>query len=433
MPTPSPPAAEAQDEIAMVSPPAVSPPVSAPFEHSVSHEPATPCFPSSKRPRIFLDVCCGHRGPLSSAVHALKADVIQFDILLRSVDDLLNDQAFSKLLKLAASGLIAYCACSPACCHYSRLKLRPGGPPALRTPQHLEGVPGLSGPDLQKVQESNLMLERCIQLLHVVIASGGHGHLEQPSSAMSWEEPMVRAFIRSHACSCTFVSACGYGKDWHKNWMFATTFGELRAIAFKCPHPQGTHQSLQGTRTESGHFLSRDTAEYPGDLCQAIAKIIIPLLSTNELNLNVDSAMSLIPSQDYTSAPFARQDGAGYASQGDWSSPHSFADVFQSLRKSFFDQIVEKRLDKQILAAFAKHDEHPPFSNEQLQPFRALVDEFLQAQGLYPDWSIPAGQKISLHALSQLAQCMDDPDKAIFPYLISGVPIGSDTPIVPSQ
>ena len=420
-------------DIATVSPPAVSPEVSVPVEPIRTTQPTDPISPPSKRPRIFLDVCCGHRGPLSSAAHKLQADVAQFDILIRSEDDLLNDQAFSKLMKLAASGMIAYCACSPACCHYSRLKLRPGGPPALRTPQYLDGVPGLSGQELQKVQESNLMLERCIQLLHAVIASGGHGHLEQPSSAMSWEEPIVRAFIKLHACSCIFVSACGYGRDWHKNWMFATTFSALRSIGFKCNHPQGTHQSLQGTRTESGHFLSRETAEYPSDLCQAIAKIILPLLSTNGFTLNVDSAMSLIPSKDYHSAPFARQDGAGYASQGDWSSPHSFADVFHSLRKNFFDKIVAQRLDKQIIAAFAKHDESPPFSHEQLQPFRVLVDEFLQAQGIYPDWSVPAGQQISLHALAQFSQCMGDPDKAIFPYLISGVPIGSDTPIVPSQ
>ena len=420
-------------DIETVSPPAVSPEASIPVEPIRTTQPTYPISPPSKRPRIFLDVCCGHRGPLSSAAHNLHADVAQFDILIRSEDDLLNDQAFSKLLKLAASGMIAYCACSPACCHYSRLKLRPGGPPALRTPQYLDGVPGLSGQELQKVQESNLMLERCIQLLHAVIASGGHGHLEQPSSAMSWEEPIVRAFIKLHACSCIFVSACGYGRDWHKNWMFATTFSALRSIGFKCNHPQGTHQSLQGTRTESGHFLSRETAEYSSDLCQAIAKVILSLLSTNGFTLNVDSAMSLIPSKDYNSAPFARQDGAGYASQGDWSSPHSFADVFHSLRKNFFDQIVAQRLDKQIIAAFAKHDESPPFSDEQLQPFRVLVDKFLQAQGIYPDWSVPAGQQICLHALAQFSQCMDDPDKAIFPYLISGVPIGSDTPIVPSQ
>ena len=218
---------------------------------------------SSNKRRFFLDVCCGHRAPLSTAVQSLGGDVIQFDILLHSADDLLDDAAFSKLLKLAASGSVAYCACSPSCCEYSRLKLKPGGPPALRSPEHLDGIPGISSDDLCKVQESNLMLERCIQLLQLVISSGGHGHLEQPSSAMSWEEPAVREFIRAHSCSCIYVAACGYGKDWYKSWMFASTFSDLQAIAYQCQHPSGSHQSIVGIRTQSGHFLSRDTAEYP--------------------------------------------------------------------------------------------------------------------------------------------------------------------------
>ena len=150
-----------------------------------------------KQHRLFLDICCGHRGPLSSSVMSLGGDVVQFDILIHSGDDLLDDVTFARLMKLASSGIIAYCACSPSCCEYSRLKLKPGGPPALRTPEFLDGVPGISGDDLLKVQESNLMLERCIHLLQLVIASGGHGHLEQPSSAMSWEEPLVRSFIRT--------------------------------------------------------------------------------------------------------------------------------------------------------------------------------------------------------------------------------------------
>ena len=82
---------------------------------------------------------------MSSAIHSMGGDVVQFDILLHPCDDLLDDVTFSKLMKLAASGSVAYCACSPACCEYSRLKLKPGGPPALRTLEHLNGVPGISG------------------------------------------------------------------------------------------------------------------------------------------------------------------------------------------------------------------------------------------------------------------------------------------------
>lgn len=407
----------------------VSPTVPAPHQVSQNSHISHPF----KQHRLFLDICCGHRGPLSSAVMSLGGDVVQFDILIHSGDDLLDDATFARLMKLASSGIIAYCACSPSCCEYSRLKLKPGGPPALRTPEFLDGVPGLSGDDLLKVQESNLMLERCIHILQLVIASGGHGHLEQPSSAMSWEEPLVRSFIRTYACACVYVAACGYGKNWHKSWMFASTLQDLQSIAYQCPHLPGSHQSIVGVRSASGQFLSRNTAEYPEALCDRIAQIVFPLVSTHGQNLSLESALLLVPVKDYLDPPYSRQDGAGYASQGDWSSPHTCHDVFVALRKQFFQKIVDNRLDKQLVSAFSQHSDQPPFSEDQLLPFRRLLDEFLEAQGVSPDWSVPTGQQICLHILHQLSKCMSDPDDAIFPYLIEGVPIGTDVPIVPSN
>lgn len=217
------------------------------------------------------------------------------------------------MLKIAASGLVAYCACSPACCQYSRLKLRPGGPPALRTPEHLDGVPGPSSEDLAKVQESNLMLERSVQLLQVFIAAGGHGHLEQPSPAMSWEEPAVRAFIHQHACACVYIAACGYGNDWHKSWLLACTYQALQSLAFKCPHQPGDHQAIRGTKMASGQCLSRITAEYPQEVSVSWAQIVSSLVSHNKLDL-VGGGLNLIPEKAPDAQPFCRQDGAGLVS-----------------------------------------------------------------------------------------------------------------------
>ena len=54
------------------------------------------------------------------------------------------------------------------------------------------------------------------------------------------------------------------------------------------------------------------------------------------------------------------------------------------------------------------------------------------AQGRQPDWSIPADQKLCLHILQQLCQCMQDRDTSLFPYLIQGVPLGINEQITPS-
>lgn len=104
--------------------------------------------------------------------------------------------------------------------------------------------------------------------------------------------------------------------------MFASTFLALSRLACSCNHPPGTHQQIAGVRTASGHYLSRDTAEDPPDLASQFAQIILPLLSSNGIDLDLASYPEHLPSKSLSDPPFARQDGAGFCSQADWSSPH---------------------------------------------------------------------------------------------------------------
>ena len=387
---------------------------------------------SSRSPRIFLDICCGVQSPLSKAVMEFYGDTLRFDILINTADDLLDDSRYEKLLRVCASGIVAYSGASPSCCEYSRLKLRPGGPPALRTPEHLEGKPGISGHQLLKVQESNLMLERCIHCLRLVVSSGGHAHLEQPKSAMSWLEPLVQQFLQQESCVCVSIAACSYGKDWHKHWMLASTYPEVAQLASECSHPPGTHQQIAGALSESGQFLSRDTAEYPEALATKFGQVIKPLLTTQGLDLSLDQVEQFFPIKSPSDIPFSRQDGGSFASQADWSARHSFDDCFQSLRRNFFRQIMQDRLDQVILRSFTNRVDSPPFSMEQVAPFRQFLDEFLLAQGLEPNWTVPKDQNLCLFILQHMCVCMEDPDTSLFNYLIEGVPLGIHEAITPS-
>ena len=87
--------------------------------------------------------------------------------------DLLNDGSYEQLLRICSSGQVAYGAASPSCAHYSRLKLHRPGPKALRTPEFLDGVPGLSSAELLQVQESFMMLSRTITCLTLIFQAGG--------------------------------------------------------------------------------------------------------------------------------------------------------------------------------------------------------------------------------------------------------------------
>ena len=171
-------------------------------------------IPSGK---FFLDVCSGVTRPLSMAILEHGHPVLSFDTLLDSSMDILSDAAYEDLLRVAASGQVGYGAASPSCCEYSRLKLRDdGGPKALRSPEHLSGLPNLTAWELQRVQESFLMLSRCVEVLTLVFQAGGHVHLEQPLNAMSWLEKVVRQFLQLIGASCINVAACAYEMDVYK-------------------------------------------------------------------------------------------------------------------------------------------------------------------------------------------------------------------------
>ena len=331
--------------------------------------------------RVFLDICCGVNRPLSNAVLSLGGDCFSFDVLVQVSYDIFDDVVFERLLRICASGIVGYNANSPACKEYSRLKLKPHAPPALRTPEFLEGKPGISADDLLSVQESRLMLTRCVSCASLTFDAGGHSHLEQPPSAMSWQEPEVQSFISSCRCHCT-VAACHFDRDWAKSWMFSTTCEEVSSLACICHHGPHSHQQIAGVRTESGAYLSRYTAEYPPLLAMAFAKCILGLIDHNGRDLSLDEIETHIPCKDLHASPFVRQDGGGLTSCGDWSHPPAkTSDVFQVLRQHWIRQIISQRLDKQLTHHFQNRVDSPPFSEEQLRPFKLWLEEFLEANG----------------------------------------------------
>ena len=113
--------------------------------------------------RIFLDICAGASRPLSTAILQLGFAVLSFDILLNSAMNLLDNDAFESLLRLASGGQVGYGAASLSCNDYSRIKLKAdSGPRAIRTPEHLNGIPNLTHSEQLRIQSSHQMLYRCL-------------------------------------------------------------------------------------------------------------------------------------------------------------------------------------------------------------------------------------------------------------------------------
>ncbi|CAE7347311.1 unnamed protein product [Symbiodinium natans] len=119
-------------------------------------------------------------------------------------------------------GVVGYCAASPCCSEYSRLKLFGG--------------------------------------------------------AMSWEESCVQGWLHCGSTALIVLPACAFGENWAKTWLFASSFQALSVMGQTCQHGRNAHESVQG-RESDGSFKSRKTAKYPQCLAEEFAlHIRSPLL-----------------------------------------------------------------------------------------------------------------------------------------------------------
>ena len=391
-------------------------------------------FVSTAGSRIFLDLCAGYQRPLSSSLQRFHCDVCTFDILVHPEDDLLDDTRYELLLRLACSRQVAYSAGSPSCNEYSRLKLRPGGPAALRTPDQLDGIPGLTFDQQLRLQSSATMLSRVVTCLILTYLSGGHCHLEQPSKAMSWLEPEVQPFIANVGIHCVMLAACAYNMDVDKSWIFATSLDSLRQLGTTCNHPKGTHESIIGTKHPDGSFKSRDTAQYPPSLCDAFARIVQHMFSKHSIDLPCNQIISFVAHKDRNAPPFSCEDGGGIPSQPDWSqSSRHHQDVFKELRSKFFQSILDKKLHLQFVAHVDSRQPTAPFSSEDVEYFSSLISDFLKSKNLDVNWSQREHQPMFLEIMQQLSVVMLDVDVNLFDCLIKGVSTGFQNDIPPSN
>ena len=160
--------------------------------------------PSIKQqPRLFLDLFAGVHSPLTNAMLSKGVDCFgPFDFALREThDDILDDRVLHLLLRLAHSGLVGMAWSAPPCKEFSRLKLKQPGPKALRTPEYMDGVPGLSKEEQARVDASAAIHSRSREVLRGVVSATGQAGMEQPPSAMSWLQPdniaMLRELVRA--------------------------------------------------------------------------------------------------------------------------------------------------------------------------------------------------------------------------------------------
>ena len=213
-----------------------------------------------------------------------------FDLDANPQHNILDDAWFELLLRICWSGSVSLLTLAPPCKEYSRLKLRPGGPKALRTPSCMLGA------ELSRVRDSREIHRRGRELFKAVASQSGVAIFEQPPSSMAWLEPEKFQCLQNFHGHLAWVDACQHDMLLSKSWRFASNNACIQHVASRCTH-QHKHPSIAGVQGSSGQYLSTLTAEYPASLAASLIKHCAFKVSTQPKirRLRKPSPLSLHP------------------------------------------------------------------------------------------------------------------------------------------
>ena len=143
------------------------------------------CIPIPRR-RFFWKIFSGPHAPLTEEVLNLTIPGIEpFDILINPDFDILNNLCYGSMLRIIASKQIGTLHGAPPCTEYSLFKLKEPKPKPCRSPQCM------NVPWCHERFPAEKFLWRTVILLRLNHMHGGYSSMEQPVSAMSWDEDFI--------------------------------------------------------------------------------------------------------------------------------------------------------------------------------------------------------------------------------------------------
>ena len=391
-------------------------------------EPLDSPSPASSPHRLFLDLFAGHSAPLSVAARAAQLDSFQpFDIEFDHLCDILNDDLFETLLKIACTGLVGAIWSAPPCKLYSRLRKNDGGPPPLHSAEFMDGLPNLTQAQVAAVQESLEIHRRSSVLCTAVCQQGGFAAQEQPIDSLAWKEPFHQSFLTQ--CSCHLVStpACKFGLDWYKTWAVAATSERIHLLAGNCR--RHTHYSVRGKRLPDGTYISSLTVEYPSPMASAIMDIIRP----GSPRIPTSTAQSYNGRPSLPSNPFlgvlASRTVQATSVRPTGLYPSARMSSKQSVRNGLL--AFSPNTSTHMSQSSRRHTTEPFISDDDLIPFIQDLQTCFPSETR--DTSIPPFQPFRLQLFQAPLVLSQDPDHHIAELLQTGIPSGALSPLAPTN
>jgi hypothetical protein len=201
---------------------------------------------------------------------------IVVDGFVAHATDITDGRVTGLLMQLIKSHVIRGMHFGTPCTTYSRARRHDGGPPPLRSSQHLAGLPGLSPSDQAKVQAGNLFMNLTVELANLVHNSGGWFTIENPASSLLWQCPEIAQLQKASSAVLLTLDMCMFGAGHKKPTSFLCSSEGFAALAKRC---QGnhTHEELSGMVVDpvSGKKIwkTKLAQVYPQQLCQEYAQL----------------------------------------------------------------------------------------------------------------------------------------------------------------
>jgi len=142
-------------------------------------------------------------------------------------------------------------------------------PSALRSEQHMLGLPHLTGKDLAKVKAGNQMYYRALVLIKLCLKHGVPGYLENPRSSRLFKMKGFVQLVKAGKARFVDTDMCAYGTCWKKPtrllvWGKSSELVELRRCKpchGRCNTTGKKHVQLSGAK--NGKFLTSAAQVYP--------------------------------------------------------------------------------------------------------------------------------------------------------------------------
>lgn len=228
---------------------------------------------------IGLEIFSGS-GHFSRAVRRRLKKVFcaEVDVCHGPQFDLTSPKIQKQLLKLVASGQVAYVWLGTPCNSWSRARRNDGkGPGPLRDDgMYLMGFLDLPPHDLEKIRVGNVLMKFSAKMFRCCLRHNVPIALENPHTSRLWLAPPIKHLLLHKATSDGYTDFCMDGKPFRKRTRLMWANVDLSLALRHCASCKGVcsrtlerHEQLQGS--VGGQFRTLLAQPYPHRLCQRLA------------------------------------------------------------------------------------------------------------------------------------------------------------------